>query len=62
MIQPSNTTKPPLAAGVRTLVVDMSPAAIERRLRTVGELHKCWQSLRRFKPAEKQKSADETKS
>lgn len=33
----------------RSQGVDMSRAAIERRLRTVGRLHKAWQSLRQFK-------------
>lgn len=52
MIPPSKPIKSSLPFGVRSIDVDMSPAAIERRLRMLGHLHTAWQSLRRFKKVE----------
>lgn len=50
MIPPSNPEKPPLESAQRSIVVDMSPAAIERRLREAFDLWEFWRYLRRFRP------------
>jgi hypothetical protein len=52
MTPPSNLFKSTLPFGIRSMEVDMSPAAIESRLRMLGHLHKAWQSLRHFKKVE----------
>ena len=50
MIPPSSPENPPLESAKRSLEVDMSPEAIDRRLRIMGELWEFWRYLRRFKP------------
>lgn len=50
MTQPSNPEKPPLESAKRAFEVDMSPAAIERRLRDHFELWEFWKFLRNFRP------------
>ena len=49
MNQPTSPNNSPREKAIRSLEVDMSPDAIERRLRDIGQLHKTWQSLRQFK-------------
>jgi hypothetical protein len=55
----SNLEKPNLESARRSIVVDMSPAAIDRRMRDVCDLWDCWQFLRRFRPVagDRQESA-----
>jgi hypothetical protein len=50
MIPPSNPDKPPLESAKRSIAVDMSPAAIDRRLRDVFELWEFCRFLRQFRP------------
>jgi hypothetical protein len=52
MTQASNPDKPPLGSAKRSIEVDMSPAAIERRLREYFELWDLWFYLQKFKPVE----------
>ena len=47
MTQPSN---PENQSTRRTLAVDMSPAAIDRRMREVAALWDAWRYLRNFHP------------
>lgn len=50
MIPPSNPEKPPLESAKRSIVVDMSPAAIDRRIRELAALWDFWNYLRKFRP------------
>jgi hypothetical protein len=50
MIPPSSPDKPPLESAKRSIVVDMSPAAIDRRMRELASLWDFWNYLRRFRP------------
>jgi hypothetical protein len=52
MIPPSKPEKPPLESAKRSIDVDMSPTAIDRRLREVFALWEFWRYLRRFRPAD----------
>ena len=51
MTLPSNPDKPPLESAKRSIDVDMSPAAIDRRMREMFALWEVWRFLRRFRPA-----------
>ena len=62
MIPPSSPDKPPLSAAKRRFEVDMSPAAIDRRLREVGELWELWRYLRRFRPTTPPDNASRARS
>jgi hypothetical protein len=53
MTPPSNPDKPTLESAKRSIEVDYSPAAVERRLDEFFELWNFWQCLRKFKPVEK---------
>ena len=53
MIPLSNPDKPPLSAAKRRFEVDMSPTAIDRRLREVFALWDFWRYLRNFRENEK---------
>ena len=50
MIPPSNPDRPPLESAKRSIEVDMSPQAIDRRMREMDQLWELWHYLRRFKP------------
>jgi hypothetical protein len=52
MKSPSNPEKPPLESANRSIEVDMSPTAIDRRLREYFALWDFWQYLRKFKPVQ----------
>ena len=52
MMPPSSPDKPPLASAQRSIDVDMSAAAIDRRLREVFALWDLWRYLRRFQPVD----------
>jgi hypothetical protein len=56
MTPPSNPDKPPLESANRSIEVDMSPAAIDRRMREMFALWEIWRFLRRFRPVENPKS------
>ena len=49
MTPPFSPDKPPLESAKRSIDVDMSPAAIDRRLREVFSLWDLWRCLRRFR-------------
>ena len=51
MTPPFNPDKPPLESAQRSIEVDMSPAAIDRRLRDVFALWEFWRFLKKFRPA-----------
>jgi hypothetical protein len=55
MTPPSNLDRPPLESAKRSIEIDMSPAAIDRRLREMDQLWELWRYLRRFKPVVDQK-------
>ena len=46
MIPPFNPNRPPMESAKRSIEVDMSPEAIEGRLRELGQLYEFWKSLR----------------
>lgn len=50
MIKPPNSHKPPLESAKRLIEVDMSPSAIQDRLRTFFELWNSWQALKKYQP------------
>jgi hypothetical protein len=50
MTPQSNHEKPPLESAKRRLQVDMSPAAIDRRMREMAELWDVWRYLKNFRP------------
>jgi hypothetical protein len=50
MTPPSNPDKPPLESAKRLIEVDMSPRAIDRRMREMAELWEVWRFLRQFRP------------
>jgi hypothetical protein len=50
MIPPSNPDKPPLESAKCSIEVDMSQAAIDRRLREFFALQEFWHYLRKFRP------------
>jgi hypothetical protein len=52
MTWPSNPDKPPLESAKRSIDVDMSPAAIDRRLREMAELWEVWRFLQKFRLAD----------
>ena len=45
-----NPDKPPLESAKRSIEVDMSPAAIDRRMREMFALWEAWRFLRKFRP------------
>ena len=45
-----NHDKPPLESAKRSIEVDMSPTAIDRRMREMFALWEAWQFLRKFRP------------
>ncbi|MBI2806775.1 MAG: hypothetical protein HYX68_17485 [Planctomycetes bacterium] len=49
MILLSNPERPPLESAQRAVVVDYSPAAIDRRMRELASLWEFWRYLRKFK-------------
>ena len=49
MTPPFNPDKPPLESAKRSIEVDMSPAAIDRRLRDVFALWEFWRFLKKFR-------------
>jgi len=51
MFPPSNPDRPPLESAKRLIEVDMSQAAIDRRLREFFALWDFWRYLRNFRPA-----------
>jgi hypothetical protein len=53
MTPPSNPEKPPLESAKRSIEVDMSPAAIDRRLRDHFALWEFWRFLKKFRPMTK---------
>jgi hypothetical protein len=53
MTPPSNPERPPLESAKRSIDVDMSPAAIDRRLRDHFALWEFWRFLKKFRPVEK---------
>ena len=50
MTPPSSPDKPPLESARRFIEVDMSQAAVDRRLRGFFALWDFWRYLRNFKP------------
>ena len=50
MIPLSSPERPPLESAKRSIVVDMSPEAIDRRIREVADLWDFWRYLRNFRP------------
>jgi hypothetical protein len=50
---PVKSDKPPLESAKRSIEVDMSPAAIDRRMREMAELWDAWRFLRKFRPVAK---------
>ena len=50
MTPPFNPDKPPLESAKRSIEVDMSPAAIDRRMREMAELWEVWRFLKKFRP------------
>jgi hypothetical protein len=60
MIPPSSPDKPPLESAKRSIVVDMSPAAIDRRMRELAALWDFWKYLRNFRLADHQPGAQAT--
>jgi hypothetical protein len=52
MIPPSKPDKPPLESAKRSIVVDMSSAAIDRRMREMEALWEFWRFIRKFRPRE----------
>lgn len=50
MSTPSNPDKPPLESAKCSIDVDMSQAAIDRRLREFFALQDFWRYLRKFRP------------
>lgn len=52
MTPPFNPDKPPLESAKRSIEVDMSPAAIDRRMCDFFALWEFWRFLRRFRPVE----------
>lgn len=52
MTPPFNPDKPPLESAKRSIDVDMSPAAIDRRLREMAELWEVWRFLKKFRPVD----------
>jgi hypothetical protein len=50
MTPPFNPDKPPLESAKRSIEVDMSPAAIDRRMREMSALWEFWRFLRKFRP------------
>jgi hypothetical protein len=52
MTPPSNPEKPPLESAKRSIVVDYSPEAVDRRLREFFALWDFWRYLRKFRPAD----------
>lgn len=50
MTPPSNPDKPPLESAKRSIEVDMSPAAIDRRMREMADLWEVWRFLKKFRP------------
>jgi hypothetical protein len=53
MTPPSSPEKLLAASAQSAGGVDMSPEAIDRRLREVGRLWELWRYLRKFRPVEK---------
>ncbi len=56
MTPPFKPDKPPLESAKRSIEVDMSPVAIDRRMRDVFALWEFWRFLRRFRAVENPKS------
>jgi hypothetical protein len=50
MIPPFNPDKPPLESAKRSIEVDMSSAAIDRRMREMFALWEVWRFLKKFRP------------
>ena len=50
MTPPFNPDKPSLESAERSIEVDMSPAAINRRMRDVFALWEFWRFLKKFRP------------
>ena len=53
MTPPFNPDKPPLESAKRSFEVDMSPAAIDRRMREMSQLWDLWRFLKKFRPVDK---------
>ncbi len=57
MTAPFSPDKPPLESAQRSIEVDMSPAAIERRMREMFALWEVWRFLKKFRPVEQTEDA-----
>jgi hypothetical protein len=60
-----NPDKPPLRSAKRSIDVDMSPTAIDRRMREMFELWEVWRFLKNFRPvgrAAEESTASKSKS
>ncbi len=60
MIPQSSPEKPPLESAKCSIEVDMSQAAIDRRLREFFALQDFWRYLQTFRPVEAISEDDET--
>jgi len=58
MIPQSSPEKPPLESAKRSIVVDYSPEAIDRRMREMAALWEFWRYLRNFRPVKKEVSRE----
>jgi hypothetical protein len=53
MTPPFIPDKPPLESAKRSIEVDMSPAAIDRRMHEMAELWELWRFLKKFRPVDR---------
>jgi hypothetical protein len=53
MTPQSKPDRPPLESAKRSIEVDMSPAAIDRRMRDHFALWEFWRFLKKFRPVER---------